>query len=593
MNKFSRGWWDGYLHSGPAGCQQKEGTLPAYTWEGSDWRGDIDGLVLAWTRAIATGHGDIAVIIAEPESRAPASVCQAEVAAGGSMAAATEPTEIGEWSRFFSPMAHLCVFRSQQEWNEFLGTRGADLPPDASQTTAEGGLTDIPWGQDPEIRSALEGTATDQARAMARILHHLLSHVQPDIQRQVQSVLHKPNNAFLPDTGGKYVGMHVRKKEPRVYGNFKATETLDCFEKSYKYLEDLDIFAAEYIPASKITNVCLVSQDDTALAEAKGLARRYFRNVKSDDVVQVSTDLPSTPDAGDDFEQNCAPPGFVGHVNALVSVLAELQLMAKADVFVGDASEAFARLCSWGRGATMADSWEDEEFDLPSAAPPTTVPVSWEDEEEEEDNTGAVAPGLAPKMSAAKAAKSAAEKDARIAAELETRLQLGETAEQRRLRERNRVEEADNDLTEDLFGGGGARGKGGAAAGLSALALKNMQDHVKLAIELGDRMESSKPAHMAAFLKELVTKLSAKMTADGLTDVTNHTIMFRDEKREAEERIAKAKANKTNVIANQRANKKKSIKKKKAHSDVFGGDFDGDGIDDVGMDYESKYDDFM
>lgn len=30
-----------------------------------------------------------------------------------------------------------------------------------------------------------------------------------------------------------------------------------------------------------------------------------------------------------------------------------------------------------------------------------------------------------------------------------------------------------------------------------------------------------------------------------------------------------------------------------AHSDVFGGDFDGDNIDSVGMDYESKYDDFM
>lgn len=59
-------------------------------------------------------------------------------------------------------------------------------------------------------------------------------------------------------------------------------------------------------------------------------------------------------------------------------------------------------------------------------------------------------------------------------AELETRLQLGETAEQRRLRERNRVEEADNDLTEDLFGGGGALGQG-AGDGLSGLALKNMQ----------------------------------------------------------------------------------------------------------------------
>lgn len=28
----------------------------------------------------------------------------------------------------------------------------------------------------------------------------------------------------------------------------------------------------------------------------------------------------------------------------------------------------------------MADSWEDEDFDLPTTAPPTTVPVSWEDE---------------------------------------------------------------------------------------------------------------------------------------------------------------------------------------------------------------------
>lgn len=28
----------------------------------------------------------------------------------------------------------------------------------------------------------------------------------------------------------------------------------------------------------------------------------------------------------------------------------------------------------------MADSWEDEEFDVPSVVPPTSAPVSWEDE---------------------------------------------------------------------------------------------------------------------------------------------------------------------------------------------------------------------
>lgn len=64
-------------------------------------------------------------------------------------------------------------------------------------------------------------------------------------------------------------------------------------------------------------------------------------------------------------------------------------------------------------------------------------------------------------------------------------------------------------------------------------------------------------------VQELVSKTSAKMTVDGMSDLISHTTMFRDEKRVAEERIATAKANKTNVIANQRANKKKSIKKKK------------------------------
>lgn len=58
-------------------------------------------------------------------------------------------------------------------------------------------------------------------------------------------------------------------------------------------------------------------------------------------------------------------------------------------------------------------------------------------------------------------------------------MQLGETAEQRRLRERNRVEEADNDLTEDLFGGRGSDNGGGG--GLSSLALKSMQVCDKLA----------------------------------------------------------------------------------------------------------------
>lgn len=61
----------------------------------------------------------------------------------------------------------------------------------------------------------------------------------------------------------------------------------------------------------------------------------------------------------------------------------------------------------------------------------------------------------------------------------------------------------------------------------------------------------------------MVSKLSEDMTTDGLTDLINHATMFRDEKHAAEERIANAKANVTNTQATQRANKKKSAKKKK------------------------------
>ena len=64
------------------------------------------------------------------------------------------------------------------------------------------------------------------------------------------------------------------------------------------------------------------------------------------------------------------------------------------------------------------------------------------------------------------------------------------------------------------------------------------------------------------FEQEMVTKLSTKMTTDGMTDLVNHTNVFLDEKRQADKRIATAKANASNVQATQRANKKKIAKKK-------------------------------
>lgn len=69
----------------------------------------LAGLVLAWTHAITNGNGDIAVVV-EPDGLAPE---------GGACPADNEhgDEEAGGWPRFFTPMAHLCVFSSQQVWN--------------------------------------------------------------------------------------------------------------------------------------------------------------------------------------------------------------------------------------------------------------------------------------------------------------------------------------------------------------------------------------------------------------------------------------------------------------------------------------------
>ncbi|CAB1118596.1 unnamed protein product [Ectocarpus sp. CCAP 1310/34] len=297
-------------------------------------------LVLAWTHAISNGNGDIAVVV-EPHRLAPeGGACPTDKEHGDE--------EAGGWPRFFTPMAHLCVFSSQQDFRSFLATRDLNKPPDGrhlGMDEDEGGDLPHAWDQDPDIRKALEGTAMDQVQAMARVLHYLLSHVQPRLQGKVQAVLHEPDVAFFSDKPGKYVGMFVRKTEGRTYKSLKMTETLDCFEKAFKYIEDLDRFSAGHISFSEITGIFLVSEDTTALPEAKNIVRRYFGKVKSDKVVQlVAADPGSSATEGEvDLSSSCGTSDSEREM-ALKQTLVELQLLAQADVFVGVASESFSKL---------------------------------------------------------------------------------------------------------------------------------------------------------------------------------------------------------------------------------------------------------
>jgi Translation initiation factor eIF3 subunit len=90
------------------------------------------------------------------------------------------------------------------------------------------------------------------------------------------------------------------------------------------------------------------------------------------------------------------------------------------------------------------------------------------------------------------------------------------------------VEEADHGLTEDLFGGGSnsnskdtaAAAAAAPAAGLDGIPLKTLQDHVKLALELGQKLSSSsKSPSIVALFKELLTLVEGKLSLEETNEV--------------------------------------------------------------------------
>eukprot|EP00953_Heterococcus_sp_UTEX-ZZ885_P021608 12051-Heterococcus_DN1.PRE.1 len=196
-------------------------------------------------------------------------------------------------------------------------------------------------------------------------------------------------------------------------------------------------------------------------------------------------------------------------------------------------------------------------------------------------------------------AKKATEAEAiRIAAAHEAAVQATESSEQRRLRERLRVEEADHGLTEDLFGGGSnsnskdTAAAAAPAAGLDGIPLKTLQDHVKLALELGQKLSSSsKSPSIVALFKELLTLVEGKLSLEETNELFQHLNKFRDAKVVADQK------KKAILKKQQEASRKRTQEqaKKKQHKELFGGNYDGvgDQYDEVGASYQDKYDDFM
>ena len=171
----------------------------------------------------------------------------------------------------------------------------------------------------------------------------------------------------------------------------------------------------------------------------------------------------------------------------------------------------------------MTDNWDDsdDEWDVDDDALDAKLGLNkpsnnFDDEEDLALKEKAAADKARnddlKKKGNALAAKKAAEKEraeeleiARKAMELEAEMEANMSIDERRALERKRVEEADNALTDDLFGsvdGGAAKSAAIAAqqAG-DAVVMKDLKDHMKHARRVGDCMKVRRKKHRFVCLK--------------------------------------------------------------------------------------------
>ncbi|KAH9195535.1 hypothetical protein AeNC1_002495 [Aphanomyces euteiches] len=239
------------------------------------------------------------------------------------------------------------------------------------------------------------------------------------------------------------------------------------------------------------------------------------------------------------------------------------------------------------------DSWDDDEFEVPSLNDNKPVAANWDDEEEEEvapkpaaTKTTAPSGPLKPKQIKKQILKEQEEKHrlevaiARARAEEE----LNMTPDELKAKQQRAIEHSDFENTLDAFGISAnpnvERKKVVGASELESIVtgmkLASLADHEELGSLVGKRLANSNAKHVVEFMKTLISHASNNLTADDMKDITTIINVIKNDK------IAAAKPK----------SKKKKITGKQGYAKV---ERSGGGavhnLDDD--DYDDEFDDFM
>ena len=238
----------------------------------------------------------------------------------------------------------------------------------------------------------------------------------------------------------------------------------------------------------------------------------------------------------------------------------------------------------------MGDSWEDEDFDVPVV--PVVKKANWDDEEDEADLASLdVQPAVQTPEMIARLAKKAEEDAVKLANKLKFAALEKEAPEDRKMRERRLIEEADNELSAELFADATRAATASSslastsvkpvvskAATLAGISVATKQDHINLGNLVAKKLDSSTSFNIAAFFDTFAETIQNKLSVESLDKCLETLKKIRADR---DEKVAKKMESKKTKLA-VKAEKKK-------HEEVFGGaNYEEDYADYAGIE-----DDFM
>mmetsp|Transcript_16850 Transcript_16850/g.25748 ORF Transcript_16850/g.25748 Transcript_16850/m.25748 type:complete len:259 (+) Transcript_16850:137-913(+) len=257
----------------------------------------------------------------------------------------------------------------------------------------------------------------------------------------------------------------------------------------------------------------------------------------------------------------------------------------------------------------MADNWDDSDDDwdvddddeldarlgLKESAPKEGIP-QFDDEEDlalkdREEEAKASHQSLKKKGNALLEKKKAEEKRkedeeiARKAMELELEMESKMSVEDRRKMERQRVEDADNALTEDLFGvGPSSKPARGATAASDDVVMKDLKDHLRHAQRVAKCIKGhGKTAFALTFLKECIQECKDVLDDTAISELVKTCNIIKNEKVQAAKRKVKGQAQKS------KRDKAAEERAKQLQKDLYGDNDKYDMYDEYGEDYEDAF----